>query len=239
MSLLDWRRIQKEATIVDLHIHPSMQQQLFRRNLNLRSVVDRTFHGNPMAVRASFPRLRDGGYDVILSTLHIPERGLLKDFPIVNLFRVLRPDLWRKLFKASPFDATLKIMGDFEAAVAQTSGYGWVKMAGSVTELDAILNQPQDNRPIAAIHAVEGAHSLGLEHTSDEGILRNLEALFKRGVVYLTLAHFYPNQLVHPCYPFPEDIARLSKKPTLWRDLTKGLTEVGVKAVARCPPANL
>ena len=93
MSTLDWKRIHHEATVVDLHIHPSLQQQLFNRNLNLRYVINRTLHGNPMSVRASFPRLRDGGYDVILSTLYVPERGILKDFPIVRLFRFLRPDL--------------------------------------------------------------------------------------------------------------------------------------------------
>ena len=77
MAIPDWRQIQKEATIVDLHIHPSMQQQIFNRNLNARYVMNRTIHGNPMSVRASFPRLRDGGYDVILSTLHVPEPTLI------------------------------------------------------------------------------------------------------------------------------------------------------------------
>lgn len=64
MPALDWKRIHHEATVVDLHVHPSMQQQLFQRNLNLRYVINRTFHGNPWNVRASFPRLREGGIDV-------------------------------------------------------------------------------------------------------------------------------------------------------------------------------
>ena len=105
MSTPDWREIQKEADIVDLHIHPSMQQQLFRRNLNVRFFINRTFHGSPFAVRASFPRLKDGGYDVILSVIHVPEKGLRKDFPILNIFRVLRPDLWRKLIASQPDNA--------------------------------------------------------------------------------------------------------------------------------------
>ena len=72
-----------------------MQQQLFHRNLNLRYMINRTFHGNPMAVRASFPRLRKGGYDGIFSTLYVPERVILHDFLVVRLFRFLRPDLWK------------------------------------------------------------------------------------------------------------------------------------------------
>ena len=227
MSTLDWKRIHHEATVVDLHIHPSLQQQLFNRNLNLRYVINRTLHGNPMSVRASFPRLRDGGYDVILSTLYVPERGILKDFPIVRLFRFLRPDLWKKLIRAQPFDATLNVMKDMEKAVASSTSAAAVEMAGSVAELNSILSRPNDQRPIAVIHAVEGAHSLGGKDASDEEGMQHLETLFQYGVIYLTLAHFYPNRVVHPCYPFPEDIARLAANPTLWRDLTLGLTDLG------------
>src|SRR6266545_5958844 len=107
MRTLNWREIQREATIVDLHVHPSLQQQLFNRNLGIRYVIKRMLHGNPLSVRASFPRLRDGGYDVIFSAIYVPEPGIRKDFPLVNIFRVLRPDLWRKLITAQPFDATI------------------------------------------------------------------------------------------------------------------------------------
>ncbi|HEX7974369.1 MAG TPA: membrane dipeptidase, partial [Anaerolineales bacterium] len=233
MASLDWRELQREAAIVDLHIHPSMQQQLFNANLGLRYVINRTFHANPLAVRASFPRLHDGGYDVILSVLHVPEKGLLKDFPIANLFRILRPDLWKKLIASQPFEATLQIMGDMERAVGQSSGYSSAQVIHSIGELNAILAQPKGERPIAVIHAVEGGHSLGGKEASDEGVMRNLEALYQRGVAYITLAHFYPNRVVHPCYPFPEEIARLAKRPTLWRDLTLGLTDLGKLVVER------
>jgi microsomal dipeptidase-like Zn-dependent dipeptidase len=233
MTALDWKRIHKEATIVDLHIHPSMQQQLFQRNLNYRYIIDRTLHGNPMTVRASFPRMHKGGYDVIFSTLHVPERGILKDFPIVKLFRFLRPDLWKKLILAAPYDATIQIMNDMETAVAASTSEDPMKMACSVTELDAILSQPEDTRPIAVIHAVEGAHSLGYQEASDQEVMDHLEALYQRGVICITLAHFYPNRVVHPCYPYPEDIARLAANPVLWRDLTQGLTDLGEQVIER------
>ena len=233
MSLPDWKELQKEAIIVDLHIHPSMQQQLFNRNLNLRYFIDRTIRSAPFTTRASFPRLKDGSYDVILSVLHVPESGLLKDFPVANLFRILRPDLWQKLIVSPPFEATIKIMDEFEATVAQSHGFEAVQMAHSVTDLNAILAQPRETRPIAAIHCVEGAHSLGHLNVSDDDVMRNLEALYKRGVAYITLAHFYPNKVTNPCYPFPEDIAHLAKNPSVWRDLTRGLTPLGVKVVER------
>ena len=175
MIPLDWKRLHQEAKIVDLHIHPSMQQQLFRRNLNLRYVINRSLHGNPMSVRASFPRLREGGYDVIFSTIYIPEYGILHDFPIVRLFRFLRPDLWKKLLTAEPFDATIRVMDDMEAAVASSSPTAPMKMAGSTAELNAILAQPKGQRPIAVIHAVEGAHSLGVRKNQEDLILQHLE----------------------------------------------------------------
>jgi microsomal dipeptidase-like Zn-dependent dipeptidase len=158
---------------------------------------------------------------------------MLKDFPIINIFRVLRPDLWKKLIAAKPFDATLRIMDDMENAVAQSSGYEAAKMAGSVASLNTILSQPKGSRPLAVVHAVEGAHSLGGSDTSDEHVMEHLDALYKRGVVYITLAHFFPNKVVHPCFPYPEDITKLAKNPTLWRDLTLGLTDLGKRVVAR------
>ena len=233
MSTPDYRQLQHDATIVDLHIHPSMQQQLFNRNLNVRYVVNRTLHGDPMTVRASFPRLHTGSFDVILSVLHVPEKGLLKDFPIARLFRFLRPDLWRKLVTAPPIDATLAIMADMEAAVAQSSPRAAMKMACSVKDLDEILSTPKPTRPIAVIHCVEGAHSLGTNDTSDDEVMRNLELLYQRGVAYITLAHFYPNRVTNPCYPFPEDVAHLAVHPELWRDLTLGLTDLGKRVVER------
>lgn len=231
MSTLDWRQIHHEATIVDLHVHPSMQQQLFHRNLNLRYVINRTFHANPFSVRASFPRMHDGGYDAILSVMYVPEHGILKDFPIVRLFRFLRPDIWRKLILSQPYKATRKIMEDMEKAVATATGPALVKMAGSVAELNAILSQPRGERPIAIMHAIEGAHSLGGPDASDEDVMYHLQELFDCGVSCITLAHFYPNRIVHPCYPFPEDIARIAVHPALWRDLTLGLTDLGKRVV--------
>jgi membrane dipeptidase len=233
MLTLDWRGLHKEATIVDLHVHPSMQQQLFRRDLNLRYVINRTFHGNPMSVRSSFPRLRRGGFDAILSAVYVPERGIPRDFPVVNLFRLLRPDLWHRLMASPPYEATRRIMSDMEKAVAASTTEAPAQMARAVSELNAILAQPKERRPIAVIHALEGGHMLGDEGTTDKEVMEHLQQLFDSGVVCLTLAHFYRNRIVHPCYPFPEDIARLARRATLWRDLTLGLTDLGRRVVRK------
>jgi microsomal dipeptidase-like Zn-dependent dipeptidase len=227
-SIFDWERVHREATVLDLHVHPSMKQQLFSRRLGVRYFAVRTV--NLFGVQSSFPRMKKGQYDAFLSVLHVPEKGLITDFPPINVFRVLRPDLWHKLFAAPPFRATIKILEEMEAEVAK---WPIVKMAHSVSELDAILAQPRESRPIAVVHAVEGAHSLGGDRASDDGVLNNLEELYRRGVAYITLAHFYKNDITHPCYPFPENFAHLARNPDLWRDVTQGLTPLGERVVKR------
>jgi membrane dipeptidase len=223
-----WKAIHAQKPIVDLHIHPAMNRLVIKQNLGLRYVVSRSF--NPLAVRASWPRLHDGGYGAILSVIHVPERGLLNDFPIIKLFRFLRPDLWKKLIDTPYIAATLSLLDDLESSVGQSD---LMQMARSVTELNAILSQPIEQRRIAVVNAIEGAHSLGGPDDTEADIFRNLDTLYQRGVAYITLAHFYPNRVVNPCYPFPEDFANLSSNPNIWRDLTLGLTDLGKRIVGR------
>jgi len=226
----EWEKIQAEAPVFDLHIHPAMNRLVIRQNLNVRHIVSRSF--SPFSVRASWPEMKKGGYSAMLSILHVPERGLIKDFPIIKLFKYLRPDLWRRLMVGSTFDVTLRLMNDFEQVIASAAPTK-AQLARSVTELDAILSQPPGRRPIAVVHAIEGAHSLGLPTSGEATILRNLETFYQRGVAYLTLAHFYPNPVVYPCFPFPEDFAHLAVTRDIWRDLTQGLTVLGQRVVTR------
>lgn len=229
-SSLDWATLHRDSLVVDLHIHPSLQQQLFRRNLNWRYVISRL---NPLSVRASFPRLKKGGYDAILSVIHVPEKGILKDFPIVNVFRLLRPDLWAKILAPAPFKVALRMMDDMETAVSDSTHRDWMKMARSVKELIDIMGQPDAKRPIAVVHCVEGGHCLTGDDTSEAAVLKNLGTFFQRGAAYLTLAHFYPNQVVNPCFPFPEDVLPLAANRNVWRDLTLGLTDIGKHVVEK------
>jgi membrane dipeptidase len=223
-----WQSIHDSKPVIDLHIHPAMSRLVIKQNLNRRYVVSRSF--NPFAVRASWPTLKAGGYGAILSVIHVPERGLLDDFPVIKWFKFLQPTLWKALMEVPYIDATLKIMDDLESSVQASDD---VQLARSVSELDAILRQPIAQRRTAVVHAVEGAHSLGDPNDSEADIFRNLDTLYQRGVAYLTLAHFYPNRIANPCYPFPEDFANLSTNPAIWRDLTLGLTDLGKRVVER------
>jgi microsomal dipeptidase-like Zn-dependent dipeptidase len=119
-----------------------------------------------------------------------------------------------------------------------------LQVVKSYRELDDLIKQGE-NAPIAVIHAIEGGHTLEgalvderRSHADAEAIeaeiLANLETFRQRGIAYITLAHFYPNRIAHPTYPYPEEIAqsvRDDRQKWVWRDLTCGLTEFGERVV--------
>ena len=224
--------LHRQAGVVDLHIHPAMTQVLFRRDLRLRQKVMPSF--SVSSVRASYPRMKAGNYRVALSVAHAPEKGLLEDFWYLRGLKYLRPLTWAKVIARPSFEVTNTILDEVEAMVDSSTARTSVLVAKTLREMEAALAAPE--RPLVLIHAVEGAHSLGDpgdKTITDAQVHRNLEAFFNRGVAYLTLAHFYPNRVTHPCFPFPEDFARLSTNPNIWRDLTNGLTPLGKDLVAR------
>ena len=211
-----------EAPIVDVHAHPSLKVFLLRRALTRRLRAHRAY--NPLKLRTDFVKLKQGGLDVLLSSVYAPEREIVDDCIYLKLLRFLMPFTYRKVFGGSRFDLTWHILDLMEEQVRRSGQGGGpaARMAFSVRELDEILGQGAE-RPIAVVHSVEGAHSL-------DGKLENLTRLFERGVAYLTLAHFYENAAVHPVFPYPEDVQKLGCFP-YGGDLTRGLTEFGEQVV--------
>ncbi|MGD8753968.1 MAG: membrane dipeptidase [Anaerolineales bacterium] len=224
----DWRTLHDEATIVDLHAHPSLKASLFYRALAQRIYPSpRAF--DPFAVRTNFPRLREGGVDVLLSVIYAPEIGITNSAPPLKLLRYITPRLWHNIYGRGYFTVANEMMDMIErqaqSARDEKNGFQLARFAHSVDELDDILKQPDSKRPVALIHSIEGGHAL-------EGKLSNLDTFFQRGVAYITLAHFYPNEIVSPTFPWPEHLQRFG-----WfqdeRDLTRGLTPFGEKVIER------
>lgn len=198
---LDWKQIHySDSTVVDLHAHPSLKVSLFNRVLTSRFRASRSF--DPFSVRTDFAKLKAGGLDVLLSAAYAPEKGIFDECRYLRVLRYFMPLKWRKVFSRSYFDVTMDMLDVMEKQVRKAldrkTGRPLAQMAFSVRELDDILRQG-NGRPIAVVHNVEGAHSLN-------GSLDNLQRLFDRGVAYLTLAHFYENEAVYPCFPFPEGV---------------------------------
>jgi len=223
----DWKQIHYvDSTIVDLHAHPSLKASLFKRVLTSRFRAGRCFA--PLSVRTNFPKLKQGGLDVLLSTVYAPEKGIFEECRYLKMLRYLMPRTWKKVFSRTYFDVTMEMLDVMEEQVRKATdrktGKPLARMAFSVRELDDILNQG-DDRPIAVIHNIEGAHSL-------DGDLDNVQRLFDRGVAYLTLAHFYENKAVHPCFPYPESVQMLGCFQG-GRNLALGLKEFGEQVVEK------
>ena len=219
----EWKKIHREATLFDLHAHPSLKAFVLKRRLTRFYPAVR--YTNPRIVRSSFPSLAKGHVDVLGSVVYAPERELLDDFRILRLlkfFRLIRG------FSGPYFDLTISMLNQIERLVKTTinpdTRKPFAEMALSLEQLNDILSRPEP-RPTAFIHTVEGAHSL-------EDDLKNLDILFQRGVAYLTLAHFYWNEVTEPVFPFPE-YTRIVGGFRIRRDLTKGLEPFGHKVVQR------
>ncbi len=199
----DWEQLHTESVFVDLHAHPSLKVSLLNRALASTWRAGPAF--DPFSVRTGFDKLKRGGVDLLLSAVYPPEKGILEDCCYLRILRYLRPATWRRVFDRPYFDVTLDMLDALEQQVDQArdprSRQPFARMVRSVGELEELLRQAGP-RPIAMIHAVEGAHSL-------DGNLDNLQRLFDRGVAYLTLAHFHTNEAVNPCFPYPKSMQKL------------------------------
>jgi len=242
---LDWEQIHfHDATVVDLHAHPSLKVSLFNRMLTSRVRASRAF--DPFGVRTDFPKLQKGGLDVLLSTVYAPEKGLLDECSYLRALRYVMRSAWKKVFDRPYFDVTMEMLDALERQVHNArdpqTGQPLAQMVSSVRELDELLAQ-EGPRPIAVVHNIEGAHSL-------DGSLDNLQRLFDRGVAYLTLGHFYENEAVHPVFPFPESVQNfgcfqgdrnvaLGLKP-FGEEVVEKMVELGmILDIAHCtPPAR-
>lgn len=186
------RRLHESALVVDSHVHPSLKTHLFRKKLHKKHRSGGAF--DPFTMRVDLPKAKAGGVDVLVSSIYLPERGLLDDCTALRLLSKVAPKRIRRLFKGDPFERTIEILDDFETALDRAKIRGG-ELARVVRSTDEILEAKSDG-VIAVIHAVEGAHSLG-------GRVENVEALWNRGVCMLTLAHFYANEVAAPVVGIP------------------------------------
>lgn len=227
-NLPDWHKLHFDAILVDLHAHPALKAGFFYRSLGKRVYPSpRAF--DPLAVRTNFPRLHEGGVDVLLSAIYAPERGIVNSAPPLKLLRYLTPRLWHKVYGRGYLALVKDNMDIIEyqahSAMDDQTGKPLARFAHSLSELNTILQDPDPARPVALIHTIEGGHAL-------EGKMDNLDLLFQRGVCLLTLAHFFPNEIVNPTFPWPEYLQQFD-----WfqdeRDLTRGLTAFGEQVIER------
>ena len=250
---MSWHELHHTSTVVDLHTHPALKSIILDISLSsskrdlLSKMFDKGFW--PLSNRVTFPKMDKGGVDVILSTAYILEQQWIKDISLIRyLFKIFR-GVRRKLVDPSYFDATIYMLDEMEHQIISYNDNPKhtrkVRLANSVTE----LNNGIEAGDMCVVHSVEGAHSLNgtpegktledpnlpPEKEITEALLHNLEHLFNRGVAYLTLAHFYPNHVAYPVFPYPEYSSKMLdwRKATGRWDMNKGLTTIGEAVVEK------
>ena len=213
------RRVHFDALVIDVHVHPSLKTYLFKKKLWKTHRSGGAF--NPFTMRVDLPKTIAGGVDALVSSVYLPERGLLDDCKVLKIASKIGPKRMRRLFKGDPLDRTLEILDSFEQALEKANSKGR-EVARVVRSIDELVQAHEDG-VIAVIHAVEGAHSLG-------GRPESVDTLSQRGVCMLTLAHFYENEVVAPVVGIPEDMQKFGcfKRP---KDLNLGLGQIGPAVV--------
>ena len=213
------RRLHFDSLVIDAHVHPSLKTYLFKKKLWKTHRSGGAF--NPFTMRVDLPKAIAGGVDALVSSIYLPEKGLLDDCKFLKLASKIGPKRMRRLFKGDPLDRTLDILDSFEHAIDKANSKGR-ELARVVRSTDELV-QAHGDGVIAVVHAVEGGHSLG-------GRPESVELLSQRGVCMLTLAHFYENDVVAPVVGIPEDMQKFGcfKKP---KDLEKGLGPIGPEVI--------
>ena len=248
---MNWEKTHEDATIVDLHTHPTLKSMMFHRSLGgkktrfLSTLFKEGFW--PFSERITFPKMEEGGVDVMFSTAYILEQGWIDDIKLIKFLLWCFSDVRKKIVDPTYFDATNAMLDEMENQIDtynedRPKDSRPVSMALSADELLANIERGE----MSVIHSIEGAHSLhgelgkrkveettALQPLLEHEILSNLEHFYNRGVAYITLAHFYENHVVHPVFPYPE----YGRKHLKWQkmlakwDMNKGLTTIGKKVV--------
>ena len=246
---MNWEDLHDQSVVFDWHNHGCLKNFLFDRSLDgkdsrfLSTLFKRAFW--PLSERNTLPKMEQGGLDVVLSTSYVPEIEWVDDQPLIKFLKWIYPSVNKRVFKPTYFDAINAQMDSMEAEVKKYNDTNLESRFQFVHSLKEFEEAVSDNK-IVMIHSVEGGHSLNgelakkrvdeptaLKPLIENELITNLEHFYDRGVAYLTLAHFYPNHLVSPVFPYPEYGIKKSNWKQLmagW-DMNKGLTSVGKKVV--------
>jgi microsomal dipeptidase-like Zn-dependent dipeptidase len=192
------QRLNREAPLTDLHVHPALKAYMFRRNL-WRHYYSGCFLDNsggafnPFSSRSDFKMLRRGQVGVVWSAIYVPEHELFDRCCLLRVAAFLASPVAHKLTSGSYFQRALEQMEAMEGEVLRKPGLaGLARSPAEVKQLVA-------DGKIAVVHTLEGAHAL-------EGRIGNLEELHRRGVAMVTLTHFYGNGVADPVDAIPKSM---------------------------------
>ena len=220
---MDWKELHQKSTVVDLHTHSMLKAEVLpNRDLSnrdgkwLSKWCKETFW--PFSARATFPKVDEGGIDVLLSTAYVLEQGWIDDISLIEWLLWFTPSVRKKIVDPTYFDATKNMLDGMEKQVDnynQNLPEGNRKMVIASCADD--ITTSVANGDISVVHSMEGAHCLQGHEAGktmmdeimsgdmevENEVLNNLEYFFNRGVAYLGLAHFYPNRCLNHSMKYP------------------------------------
>ncbi|HEX9728007.1 MAG TPA: membrane dipeptidase [Gemmatimonadales bacterium] len=217
------RQVHRQATVVDLHAHPSLKTFFSGVSFKDSQTVNEGFKLTEL--RTNYPSLLAGDIDVLCSAVYVPEKYLRHDCWVIHFGSHFIQPL-KVALDGDPFDIALRVLRHMESEVAAVNAMtpAPARTAAVVTsnqELDAALGAGQ----LAVIHTIEGAHVLN-------GDVTNVALLKAEGVASITLAHFYPNGVAPPVEAIPKDVfLRTLRCFQFQEDLTARLPQTGKDVV--------
>jgi microsomal dipeptidase-like Zn-dependent dipeptidase len=221
--------------VTDIHCHPPLKVYMGESDLTKEHHTTRDF--DPFTTRVDLPKMKRGNVKVIFATHYLPEINLKTECPNVDWLydgiKFLAPELAGKIENGnnfnSPFEQTMQMINLFESKINEARSKGFdVQIARNYNELKAGLDEGRT----VALHAIEGAHSLGRIVNTAAVIniyVNNLLQFYEKGVCLITLAHFFQNDLVPPVNGIPPGIRKLLGVKSRNLDLT--ITPVGESIV--------
>ncbi len=226
--------------ILDLHCHPPLKYYLWGRKL-WQHHPSRA-GANIANMQVDILKLEAGGVTGLTAVHYLPEQGLVKQAgtlrKVFPKLRFLFPVFVEKLEQggSANYRQMNTMIDDFEEQVRLTNikhNGKKIRIAKRYSEFEQIMAAGD----IAMAHAIEGAHALGRELSSDNGdkYIEHLDYFIDRGVCMMTLAHFFENDVVAPVEGIPpimKERLRLNWQFDPQED-DKPLTPVGKRVVDR------
>ena len=164
---MTWEELHFNNTVLDLHGHPSLKSFILYGNLRakkrgfLAKIFDKGFW--PFSGRITFPKMEEGGLDVLLSTAYTLEQGWIDDISLIRWLFRLAPRVRRKVVDPTYFDATNAMLDEMEQQVEKYNtsieGKGERRRA-RMTLSPSELQEGVASDDMCIVHAVEGGHCL-------------------------------------------------------------------------------
>ena len=154
--------VHSSATVIDMHCHPSLKGYLSTAGFAEASRATSP-SWDPMHRRVTAEALRDGGVDIVMSAIMLPERQLLEHNSALRLFVwglsfLDGIDELYELVMETPdqYAATGRVMDRFERSVEDAAQAGErIALARTKGEVVEALSAGET----AVLHTIEGANS--------------------------------------------------------------------------------